>query len=147
MRTMPAISLLLLLSCVAGFSGLVGAQPPFQGKGKDPAQKADMELFHYLLEHRAEIRRSIIKRSDGVETVTESDNPKVTEKIQAHVASMKKRVEERRPIHRRDPLFDAIFQNADKIEFRWMRTAKGAKVVETSKDAYVAKLIQAHAEV
>ncbi len=134
----------------AGFLSFSEAQQPFKGKGKggmDPSQKADMGLFHFLLDHRTEITRTIAKRDDGVETVTESNNPKVAEKIQEHVASMKKRVEEKRPIHLRDPLFFAIFKNADKIDFRWEKTAKGAKVLETSKDAYVAKLLQAHAEV
>lgn len=137
------------LAFAAAFLGVADAQP-FQGKGKgkmDPAQQADMELFHFLLDHRNDIVRTITKRDDGVEALTESDNPKVAEKIQAHVASMKKRVEEKRPIHLRDPLFAAIFKNADKIVFRWEKTAKGAKVVETPKDAYVVKLVQSHAEV
>ena len=56
-------------------------------------------------------------------------------------------MEEKRPIHLRDLLFAAIFKNADKIQFQWEKTAKGAKVIETSKDPYVAKLLQAHAEV
>jgi len=144
---------ILGLSFVAlstAFLAISEAQPPIQGKGKggmDASQKADMELFHYLLDHRKDIVRTITKRDDGVETVTESNDPKVAEKIQAHVISMKKRVEEKRPIHLRDPLFTAIFKNADKIQFQWEKTAKGAKVVETSKDPYVAKLLQAHAEV
>jgi hypothetical protein len=137
----------LVLFVSAVFIGFAGGQQPSQGKGKDGTQKADMELFHFLLDHRAEITRTITKRDDGVETVTESTNSKVAEKIQAHVEAMKKRVEEKRPIHRRDPLFDAIFENADKIVLRWEKTPKGAKVMETSKDAYVVKLIQAHAEV
>lgn len=146
-RWLVAVSFVTFSAAFLSFSE---AQQPFKGKGKggmDPSHKADMELFHFLLDHRTEITRIITKRDDGVETVTESNNPKVAEKIQEHVASMKKRVEEKRPIHLRDPLFAAIFKNADKIDFRLEKTAKGAKVLETSKDAYVAKLLQAHAEV
>lgn len=141
---------LALLSLSSAFLAPSQAESAFQGKGKggrDPSKKADMELFHYLLDHRKDIVRTITKRDNGVETVTESNDPKVAEKIQAHVISMKKRVEEKRPIHVRDPLFAAIFKNADKIHFHWEKTAKGAKVTETSKDPYVAKLLQAHAEV
>ena len=47
----------------------------------------------------------------------------------------------------RDPLFRAIFANADKIVMKQENTAKGVRVIETSADPYVAKLIQAHAEV
>ena len=38
-------------------------------------------------------------------------------------------------------------KNADRIEARYELTAGGVRVVETSKDAYVVKLLQAHAEV
>ena len=70
-----------------------------------------------------------------------------SQKLQAHVASMYKRLEAKRPIHARDPLFAEIFRNADKIKLKLEKTKKGMKVVETSDDAYVAKLIQSHAEV
>jgi hypothetical protein len=152
MRRYTSILALSFLAMSTAFLAISEAQPPFQGKGKgkggmDASHKADMELFHYLLDHRKDIVRTITKRDDGVESVTESNDPMVAEKFQAHVISMKKRVEEKRPIHLRDPLFAAIFQNADKISFQWERTPKGAKVVETSKDPSVARLLQAHAEV
>ena len=60
---------------------------------------------------------------------------------------MSARVEDQRPIHRRDPLFAEIFAHADKIEMKYEATDRGVTVVETSSDPYVAKLIQAHAEV
>lgn len=113
----------------------------------DAEHAADMELFHYLADHGTEIRRTITALPGGVDTVTESDNPEVAGKIQAHVASMKARVEAPRPIHRRDPLFAEVFANADKIKMSAELTPKGVRVVETSDDAYVARLIQAHAEV
>lgn len=150
MGTFRFILAFSLLALATAFVAIAEAQPPFKGKGKggmDPSHRADMELFHFLLDHRKDIERTIIKRDNGVETLTESSDPKVAEKIQAHVLSMKKRVEEKRPIHMRDPLFAAIFRNADKVQFTWEKTPKGAKVVETSKDPYVAKLLQAHAEV
>jgi alpha-acetolactate decarboxylase len=142
---------LIAVLSVVGVSALLWAQPGPQGKGgrfgKDAAHKADMELFHFLLDNRKEITRKVTNLPNGIETLTESDNPKVVEKLQAHVASMYKRVEERRPIHARDPLFAEIFRNTDKIKMKLEKTRKGVKVVETSEDAYVAKLIQAHAEV
>ena len=57
------------------------------------------------------------------------------------------RVKEGNQIHQRDPLFVELFKNADRIEARHELTAGGVRVVETSKDAYVVKLLQAHAEV
>jgi hypothetical protein len=148
----------LLVSLLAGLTvsvlaGLLFAQPGPQGKGKgfgpgkDAAHRADMELFHFLLDHRKEITHKVTNLPNGIETLTESANPKVVEKLQAHVASMYKRVEEKRPIHARDPLFAEIFRNTDKIKMKVEKTKVGVKVVETSEDPYVAELIQAHAEV
>jgi hypothetical protein len=110
-------------------------------------QWADMQVFHQLFAHRSEIVRQISVRPDGVETLTESDNPQVTQVLQTHVDSMVARVEEARPFHLRDPLFREIFRNAAKIQVQVERTEKGVRVVETSADSYVARLIQAHAKV
>jgi hypothetical protein len=121
--------------------------PMGKGPGSDPAFTADRELFHSLLEHRADIRRDVKKTDNGVETLTESDKPEVATMIQNHVASMEKRVKDKHPIHLRDPLFAEVFRHADKIKFVYEKTEKGMRVTETSDDAYVVKLIQAHAEV
>jgi hypothetical protein len=145
------VSLVFVALSASSLTGLLEAQPDPKvkgfGKGKDASHAADMELFHFLLEHRAEIDRKVTSLPKGVETLTESKNPKVTEKLQTHVQSMYKRVEEKRPIHARDPLFAEIFRNTDKIKMVLEKTKQGVKVVETSEDPYVAKLIQAHAEV
>ena len=113
----------------------------------DGAHAADMQVFHQLFDHRAEISRQVFTREDGVETVTESKNPEVTRLLQTHVASMLARVKEGRPIHQRDPLFAELFRYADRIDARHELTGGGVQVVETSKDAYVVKLLHAHAEV
>jgi len=118
-----------------------------RGMMGDAAHAADMQLFHQLFEHRTEINRQVVAREDGIETVTESMNPEVARLLQTHVAAMLARVKEGRPIHQRDPLFTELFKNADWIEARHELTAGGVRVVETSKDAYVVKLLQAHAEV
>jgi hypothetical protein len=117
---------------------------PHQG---DPGRLEDMEVFHYLADHGADIRRTVTSLANGVETLTESDVPEVAQQIRVHVASMAARVEARRPIHQRDPLFAELFKHAGKIAFSHEPTEKGVRVVETSTDPYVARLIQAHAEV
>ena len=113
----------------------------------DSTHAADMRVFHQLFEHRTEITRQVIAREDGIETVTESTNPEVTRLLQTHVEAMLARVKEGRPIHLRDPLFAELFKHADRIEARHELTTGGVRVVETSKDAYVVKLLRAHAEV
>jgi hypothetical protein len=128
-------------------AGQGGAGQRGAGRGGNAAMQADRDLFHELLTHRAEIRRRVKPIDGGVETLTESDNPAVAVVIQKHVGSMKKRVEGGSPIHLRDPLFAEVFRHADKITFAYEKTKQGVRVVETSDDPYVAKLIQAHAEV
>jgi hypothetical protein len=115
--------------------------------GHDAAHAADMQLFHQLFDHRSEISRQVVKRTDGVETVTESKNPEVARLLRTHVASMLARVEDGRPIHRRDPLFAELFRHADRITAGHDVTAEGVRVVETSDDPYVVLLLQAHADV
>ena len=126
--------------------GCCGGQ---HGHGKHTKQghSQDREVFHYLLDHRDQIQRDVTLRPDGVETLTESDDETVATKLQDHVLSMYRRVKEQRPIHRRDPLFAALFEQSDKINMQLEVTDKGVKVIETSDDPHVVRLIQAHARV
>lgn len=146
---------IVLVSALACTAELVQAQGPGmgrQGMGRggmmhDPAHRADMELFHRLLDNGAKIRRQVTRRADGVESLTESDDPELARALQAHVSSMSARVKEARPIHQRDPLFREVFAHASSITLTHESTPKGVRVVETSADPYVVTLIQAHADV
>jgi hypothetical protein len=142
---------LVVVLLVMGVSTPAAAQWDQRGMGAgmmaDPGHQADMELFHALLDNREQIVRKVTVVADGVDTLTESDIPEVAKTIQAHVASMSARVKEARPIHQRDPLFREIFKHSDKIVMKHELTPRGVRVIETSSDAYVAKLIKAHAEV
>lgn len=142
---LPAAALALVL--VFGPVGLAPGQPGRGKAGGGPAMQADREVFQYLLANRKDIRRSVKKLDDGVETLTESDRAEVAKKIQERVAAMHRRVKEGKGIHLRDPLFAEIFRYHDKVSMKVETTAKGVKVTETSADPYVAKLIQGHAEV
>lgn len=124
-----------------------------QGRGgrrgvSDPSMKADQSLFHTLLSNRDQIQRQIKLLPNGIETLTETDNPQLRTILVQHVQSMKKRVEQVRPIHLRDPLFAALFRNAKKVSMmKVTATQKGVHVIETSNDPLTVKLIQAHARV
>lgn len=110
-------------------------------------QAEDREIFHFLLAHGDEIERTVKNLDDGVETVTESDNPEVAAKIQEHVQSMYGRIEQGRPIRMRDPLFREVFRNAGQIRMTLEKTKKGIRVTETSEDPWAVRLIRAHAQV
>jgi len=118
-----------------------------RGMGPDAAMRVDQDVFHYLLERHELIRREVKNLDNGVETLTESDDEAVTAKIQEHVAAMHERVKTGRGLRFWDELFVAVFKNHDKIEMDVENTNRGVKVIETSKDAFTVKLIQAHAAV
>lgn len=118
-----------------------------RGRGPGPEMRQDKEVFHYLLENHAKIRRNVKKLDDGVETLTESDDPLVSAKLQEHVARMHERVKEGRGLRFWDELFVAIFKHYGRIKMTVENTEHGVRVKETSDDAMVATLIQAHADV
>lgn len=149
-------SILLALAAASSLGlGVAIAQPhrgdhggPGHGHGgHDPAHGADMQAIHFLLQHRAAIRRTVKDIAGGVETVTESDSPEVAAKLGTHVQAMVERMKEGRPIHARDPLFAALFRKADKVTIKVESTPKGVKVIETSQDPRVTALIRSHARV
>ena len=113
----------------------------------DPAFKADHETIQSMLVHRDRIQRSVTNLKDGVETLTETDAEALRGVRIEHVEAMSDRLEEGRPIHRRDPLFAELFRRHEQIEMSIELTERGVKVTETSEDPYVVKLIQSHAEV
>jgi|RhiMetdeSRZDD1v2_1073273.scaffolds.fasta_scaffold509720_2 hypothetical protein len=145
--TAAIIQMLLIALITATHSFAQGPPGGMKRMMGDGANAADMQLFHQLFAHRTEITRHVIAREDGIDTVTESANPEVTRLLQAHVASMLARVKEGRPIHQRDPLFVELFKHADQIVVTHEPTAGGVRIVETSKDPYVVKLLHLHAEV
>lgn len=131
---------------ICGGPGM-GMGPGSGHVGDGPEHGADMMGIHFLFAHRDEIRRSVVQIPGGVRTTTEADDPAVTAQLQEHVRAMYARLEDGRSINVRDPLFAALFKNADKIDVKIEPTAHGLTVTESSKDANVTKLIRRHAEV
>jgi hypothetical protein len=146
-RYPTSVTHMLLIAVLVATPAFAQRGPGGRGMMGDPAHAADMEVLHQLFAHRAEITRRVLPREDGIETVTEAKSPEAVRLLQTHVAAMLARVEEQRPIHRRDPLFAELFRYADRIEARHELTANGVRVTETSTDPYVVKLLKAHAEV
>ena len=121
--------------------------PGAAGHMHDDRHDEDHEVFQYLLENHKKIKRTVKDLPNGVETLTESDVPEIADKIKEHVEWMEYRIKNTHPIRMRDPLFAELFKHTDKIKMSHEDTEKGVKLVETSEDPYVAKLIQAHARV
>jgi len=118
-----------------------------QRMGPGGGHGADMIGIHSLFASRDQIRRTVTEIPGGVRATTESDDPAVVALLREHVQSMYARLRERRPINARDPLFAAIFENADKIHVKMENTPKGIMVTETSDDPAVVGLVRRHADV
>jgi acetolactate decarboxylase len=123
------------------------AEPQKGPGGKDAAFAADRDTFHFLLDNHKAIKRAVKKLDNGVETVTESDDAEVTKKIQEHVPAMYERLKSGNGVRYWDPLFAEAFKHGKKMKMTIENTKAGVKVVETSDDAEVVKVIQAHADV
>jgi hypothetical protein len=143
----------MFLMAIFGIPALAQDHSQHQGSGKGKmgggmmgeGRREDMQTIHALFADHKKITRTVRQISNGVETVTESDDPKVQALIVEHAWAMQRRLENKQPIRMWDPLFVELFKNADKISLQITKTPKGVKVVETSEDAYVARLIQSHA--
>lgn len=112
----------------------------------DKDHMVDMETIHSLFDNVKSIKRTVRKRPDGFESITESNDPKVAAMLQGHVMAMKARLDKGMLLRRGDPLFRALFDHADKITIELKTTPTGIRVIEMSKDPYVIKLLHLHSE-
>lgn len=112
---------------------------------KDEGSEADMNVVHDLLASNTQIKRSVTNLPDGIRTLTESDDPKVAQSIQAHVVSMSQRLKDGREFNIFSDTLPVLFGNRDKIVSKVEMTAKGAAVTRTSTDAKVVAALQGHA--
>lgn len=148
----PVVALALLAGCAAtpdtsGARAYTAADVPGVTDAEPGTVAYDRDVFQTLLGNHERIRREVRLVDDGVETVTESDDPSVAILIKDHVRAMKSRIEERRRIRQWDPMFRAVFDHAPAIEMTFEETPAGVRVREVSPDPAVARLIQAHARV
>lgn len=107
----------------------------------------DMQLVHQLFVANESIRRTVTELSNGVRTVTESDDPEVATAIKAHVLSMDSRLDN-------GDIFNVlnssnipeIFENADRIQTTIEETAQGVVFTQTSDDPNLVSVLQDHAK-
>jgi hypothetical protein len=100
-----------------------------------------MDLVH----SNDKIKRTVTLLPNGIRTVTESDDPKVAQNIQVHVASMSSRLQEGREFNIFSTTLPIIFDHAERIEMSMSMTEKGVIVTRTATDARLVAALQAHA--
>jgi hypothetical protein len=117
------------------------------GHGGNAATATHVRDIHALLADHSRIKRTVTNLSDGIRTITESDDPAVAQTIKTHVADMMRRVEagDNADLPMQTSKLHAIFRNKDKIATKWEATEKGVVVVQTSSDPETVAALQAHA--
>jgi hypothetical protein len=80
-----------LMAVVGGLESEAKAQRRSRPMG-DPAFDVDREMFHFSLDRRQAIQRNVTKLQNGVETITKSEDPEISERIQRHVEAMHIRI-------------------------------------------------------
>lgn len=148
---LSASSVLLLLA------GAAGCQSATDAKSEDMAQTAvqpggqkgtvayDRGIWQSLLTDHTKIRRVVTFRADGVDAVTESDDPDVARRIKDHAQRMKIRMDQGATVRFWDPVFSELFENHDKVKLAVTVTEKGVSISESSEDPAVVSLLHAHA--
>ena len=126
--------------------GMMRGMGPMAGNMQhDDATFADMRLVHELLINHDRIRRTVTNLPNGIRTVTESDDPQVSQAIKAHVASMTQRLGNGQEFNMFSHTLPTLFENKDKIKTAVETTEKGSIVTQTSKDSAVVAALQGHA--
>jgi len=114
------------------------------GNDRMARHQHDQDVFHTLLRHHEQIHREVTNIPTGIRSLTTSENPDIVKLLHDHVPAMHHRLEENFGLRYWDPAFPEIFAQRDKVRMEVTLVPNGALVEETSEDANVVKLIQAH---
>ena len=112
----------------AGMSGSVSGPMAGRTPHDDASFGADMQLVRAMIQGHDQIKRTVTNLSNGIRTVTESDDPQVAQTIKTHVASMVQRLEEGRVFNLFSPTLPVLFESKDKIKTKVETTEKGSVV-------------------
>lgn len=110
------------------------------------ADQADMQTYMDMFAHHQEIRRSVQQLTNGVRTVTESDDPRITSLLQAHVSKMYDHVSHGQEVRCMSDSLPTMFRNASRYRRKLTMTSHGVAVEETSSDLEVLAAIRRHAK-
>lgn len=107
----------------------------------------DQSVFQALLRDHQQIHRELINTEHGIRSITTSHNPDIVQLLHDHVPTMHRRLQENASLRHWDAAFPEIFAQRDKVNMEVTLIPNGVLVEETSLDANVIKLIQAHGHI
>lgn len=114
------------------------------GHGSDEQHKQDQALFSQLMEHHDQIKRETELTENGIKTKTTTQNPELATILQDHVKGMEKRFSMGRAIRSWDPLFAALFEYRDEINFEYHPIENGIEAILTTENPKLIELIHCH---
>jgi len=93
--------------------------------GGDASTMAEMRAIHELMVNHDRINRTVTNLTDGIRTVTESNDPEIAKTIQEHVLTMNQHVSAGNDpgLPMESPALHSIFRNADKVQTSIQTTA------------------------
>lgn len=116
--------------------------------GRSAAEHArhrqDQRVFHHLLDQHAHFSREVEVLPNGIRTTTLADNPELAAQLKAHAHSMHERLQINLPLRRWDTLYAELFRHGRALDMHIEELPNGVRVLETSDDPEVVKLIHAH---
>jgi hypothetical protein len=117
------------------------------GMPHDSATGAQMSVIRELMLRHELIRRSVTNLANGVRTVTESDDARLSGLIRKHTIEMTARVAAGNDpaLPMESTALRAIFRNRDRIRTRVDTSATGIVVEQTSDDSLTVVALQQHA--
>ncbi|MBL9121654.1 MAG: hypothetical protein JNL80_17235 [Phycisphaerae bacterium] len=138
-----AAALLLLAGC---------ASQPTDGSAEAAVPQAspgtiayDRDIWLSLIHDHTKIRREVHELPNGVDAVTESDDPDVAARIRNHAFAMQRRLRDGARVRQWDPVFVKLFDHAEKVKLDVQVTDKGVHIIETSDDPEVVRVLHSHA--
>jgi hypothetical protein len=153
-RSLPAtvVSSVALLGATFLFAGCQGTpKEDMQPVGEEARGAApgsldyDRSIWQSLVRDHASIRREVRELANGVEAITESDDPDVAARIRNHAFAMQRRMRDGSRVRQWDPVFVALFDRHDAVRIDVNATEKGVHIIETSDDPEVVRILQSHA--
>lgn len=105
----------------------------------------DRDVWQELLGANTKLRRTVRHTDNGVEAVTESDDPAIAAKIIDHAKAMQARMKVGAQVRVWDPVFAELFEKHAAVSMEVTPTDKGVKIVESSTDPLAVALLRSHA--
>jgi len=129
----------------AASQGMMGMMKPGPGGMMGNTTRADMNVCMDMFSHHTEITRSVQEIPNGIRTVTESYNPRITALLQTHVSRMYEQVAIGQEVRCMSASLPTMFRNATRYQRQLTLTPRGVAIEETSSDQDLVRTIRLHA--